>query len=132
MCTPNTEIQFCTCASDDELQNKNIYVWSLYRYLGHRESKLRGKIMLPTTDFQNGISVENITSKLNKGNIFDFEYQPSEGDTLHISFNSENYNDYVYFSLIFKGNNWKEGNNPAFVSVKENIAKGEVKIMHKD
>ncbi|PVV56519.1 hypothetical protein [Chryseobacterium sp. HMWF035] len=106
MCTPNTELQFCTCTEGNINDIKDIYIWTLYKYLGSRESSLRGKILMPTYNFENGISTENISSKLNEGNIFDFEYTPQERDTLHIKFNAKNRAEYKYFSVIFRDGIW--------------------------
>ncbi|BEV03938.1 hypothetical protein [Chryseobacterium gambrini] len=128
MCTPNTELQFCTCAEGNINDIKDIYIWSLYRYHGSRESLIRGKVMMPVKDFENGISAEHMTSKLNHGNIFDFDYTPQERDTIHISFNAKNRAEYKYFTLIFRDGVWQEGRNPWFVSIEKNIAKGEVKV----
>ncbi len=132
MCTPNTELKFCTCIEGDIAEIKNIYIWTLYRYYGSRESLRRGKVMMPVDDFQNGISVENISLKLNEGNIFDFDYAPEERDSLHISFNAENSQEYKYFSLIFKNGIWQEGNNPFFTSIQKEIATGEIKVIYKE
>ncbi|WP_165571960.1 hypothetical protein [Chryseobacterium vrystaatense] len=57
--------------------------------------------MIPTEDFENGISVENIISQLNTESIFDFEYTPQERDTLDIIFNSKKTTD---ISRIFLKN----------------------------
>ena len=132
MCTPNTELRFCTCIEGDIPEIKNIYVWTLYRYYGSRESLRRGKAIMPVKDFQNGISVENIRSKLNEGNIFDFEYTPQERDTLSIRFNAEHRAEYKYLSLIFRDGIWRKGSNPFFTSIQKNIAKGEVKVIYRE
>ena len=132
MCTPNSELQFCTCVEGDIYEIKNIYIWILRSYVGSKESLIRGKIMKSTEDFENGISAENIISKLNHGNIFDFDYTPQERDTLDISFNAENRAEYKYFTLIFINEIWQEGRNPAFVSIQKEIAQGEIKIIYKE
>ncbi|ANF49534.1 hypothetical protein A0O34_02740 [Chryseobacterium glaciei] len=132
MCTPNTELQFCTCVEGDIYEVKDIYIWTLSMYIDSKKSMIRGKIMKSTEDFENGISAENIISKLNEENIFDFEYTPKERDTLHISFNAENREEYKYFSLIFRDGIWRKGRNPVFVSVEKSIAKGELKVLYKE
>jgi len=88
--------------------------------------------MIAVNDFHNGISVLNVIERINAGNIFDFEYIPEERDTLHISYNAENYNDHKYFSLIFLDNNWQKGRNPAFTSKEKKIAAGEIIIHQKN
>ncbi|KPE53094.1 hypothetical protein [Chryseobacterium indologenes] len=130
MCTFGNEIKFCTCIEGNIDEIKDIYIWNLSRYTGPKESMRRGKIMMPVKDFENGISAENIISKLNTENIFDFEYTAQERDTLHISFNAKDWAEYKYFSLIFQDGIWQEGRNPVFTSIIKKIAGGEVKIMN--
>ncbi|MGH1516008.1 hypothetical protein [Chryseobacterium sp. JK1] len=89
--------------------------------------------MKPIEDFENGISMERILLKLNTGNnIFDFEYLAQERDTLFISFNAKNRTEYQYFSLIFLNGIWQKGANPAFTSIHNAIAEGEIKVIYKD
>ena len=132
MCAPGNEIKFCTCVEGSIDEIKNIYIWNLSRYIGPKESMRRGKIMIPVKDFENGISAENIISKLNTENIFDFEYTAQERDTLHISFNADITAKYKYFSLIFWEGKWQEGRNSVFTSIIKKIAGGEVKIINKE
>lgn len=132
MCAPGNEITFCTCVEGNIDEIKDIYIWTLSRYIGPKESMRKGKIMIPVKDFENGISAENIISKLNTENIFDFEYTAQERDTLHISFNAKNTAEYKYFSLIFREGKWQEGRNSVFTSIIKKIAGGEVKIMNKE
>lgn len=132
MCTPNTELQFCTCTEGDIYETKDIYIWALYRYHGSREPLIRGKVMMPVKDFENGISAENMISKVNHENIFDFDYTPQERDTLYISFNAKNRTEYKYFTLIFRDGVWQKGNNPVFGSIEEEIAKGKIKVIYKE
>ncbi|WP_336690372.1 MULTISPECIES: hypothetical protein [unclassified Chryseobacterium] len=134
MCTPNTELQFCTCTEGDIFEIKNIYIWSLNRYVGYKEKNpfFFASFVKPVEDFSNTISAQNIISKLNEGNIFDFEYLPKEKDTLDISFNAKNRAEYKYFTIIFRDGIWQKGQNPHYVSVTENIARGEVKVTYKE
>ncbi len=131
MCASGNEIKFCTCVEGSIDEIKNIYIWTLSRYIGSKESMRRGKIMIPVKDFENGISAENIISKLNTENIFDFEYTAQERDTLHISFNADTTAEYKYFSLIFRDERWREGRNPFFTSISKKIASGEIKLINK-
>lgn len=134
MCTPNTEIQFCTCLEGDIFKNKDIYIWSLNRFIGYKEKNpdFFATFVKPTEDFQNGISAENINSKLNAQNIFDFDYTPQERDTLYISFHAKNRREFKSFNLIFRDGIWQTGRNPHYVSIEKNIARGEIKVNYKD
>lgn len=128
MCNVTNTIKFCTCVNEDLKKEKDIYIWTLYRYLGSRESKFVGKIMLPVDDLNNGITVENIISKLNKENVFDFDYTAVDKDSLHICFNAEKFNHYKYFTLIFKKGVWQEGSNSFTSALEEVIAKGKIEL----
>ncbi|SIS32842.1 hypothetical protein SAMN05421639_102392 [Chryseobacterium shigense] len=132
MCTPNNEIKFCTCIEGNIHDIKDIYIWILNRYEGSKASSRLGKIMIITKDLENGISIKNITAKLNTENIFDFDYTPQEKDTLDISFNAKNRDEYKYFTLIFKDKTWQEGRNPVFTTISKDIAKGEIQIIYKE
>jgi hypothetical protein len=131
MCIANNELKFCTCVEGNIYEVKNVYIWTLARYIGSKESRIRGKIMKPSKDFENGITADKIISKLNAGNIFDFDYTPQERDTLYISFNAQHRAEYKYFSLIFRDKTWQEGTNPIFTSINNKIAESEVKIIYK-
>lgn len=132
MFTPNPEIKFDTYIEGNIFEIQDIYAWSLYRYIGYKEKNpfFFASFVKPVEDFSNGISAEHIISKLNEGNIFDFDYTPQEKDTLHISFNAKNRREYKYFELIFRDNIWQTGCNPRYVSVTEKIAEGEVKVLY--
>uniref|UniRef100_UPI004049FEBA hypothetical protein n=2 Tax=Flavobacterium sp. TaxID=239 RepID=UPI004049FEBA len=124
MCKQNNEIIFCTCVDEDLEKCK--YIWTLDKFI--ESSRLIGKILMPIEDFGNGISSEKIVEKINKENIFDFEYIPQEWDCLHISINTGNRLEYKYFSLLYEKGKWREGGK-AFSRWK-NIAKGEIKIIN--
>lgn len=128
MCTPTNEIQFCTCIDEDLKETKDIYIWTLYRYLGEYKSELRGKILMVIKDFYNGISIQSVTEKLNNGNVFDFDYIPKERDSLHISFNASNRREYNYFKVIYRKGRWQEGGNPFFGSHLEKINGGKIDV----
>ncbi|MDJ1496070.1 hypothetical protein QNI19_24250 [Cytophagaceae bacterium DM2B3-1] len=128
MCKNTSQLKFCTCIDTPEgtPDPKDTYVWVLSRLVGLKKEHLIGRVMGPTQDLGNGITAETIAQLLNDGNCFDFDYTPSKDDTLSISIRS---GSYQYFTLIFRGQQWEEGNNPSFISIKEQIAKGTLEII---
>ncbi|MDJ1472803.1 hypothetical protein [Xanthocytophaga flava] len=127
MCENTSQIKFCTCivTSEGTPDPKNTYMWVLSRLVGLKKEHLIGRVMGSTQDLGSGITAETIVQLLNEGNCFDFDYTPSKDDTLNISIRSDSYQ---YFTLIFRGQKWEEGNNPSFISIKEQIAKGRLEI----
>jgi hypothetical protein len=126
MCENTSRLKFCTCAElSDSNKNDNSYYWTLSRLVGLKQEHLIGKVLGPTHDLGNGITTDAITQLINEGNCFDFEYIPSENDTLSISRRSDNYR---YFTLIYRNNQWREGQNPSFISITETIAEGRLDI----
>lgn len=129
MCTPNTELQFCTF--NNVLEIKNIYVWTLNRYIKPRTFYFNGRIKNFYENLGNGISVENINNELNNENIFSFDYIPQENDRLHICFNAENKENYKHFSLIFMRGEWSLDRYSVLSNMEENIATGKIIIKEK-
>ncbi len=125
MCDQNEKFIFCTCGTEDELKQEE-YTWRLTRFLGRKQTNIRGKILPPQTDLENGVNIKNISEQLNKSNPFDFEYEPQERDVITVSISSER-NRYSYFSLIYKNEKWEPGKNPAFTSKLQQLAQGNLK-----
>lgn len=128
MCGLGKKMVFCTC--EDGTNGKKIegYEWSLIRYIGSKETNVRGKIMSPSKDLGNNIEIESILLDLNSRNCFDFEYQPQEMDRLQIN-TSGNHSRYKYFNVIFKKGKWQEGSHSKFTTISENISSGKIKIV---
>jgi hypothetical protein len=122
MCTTNEGFKFCTC---DDI-NKAEYVWWLTRYLGNDENGPVGSIVPPAHDLGQGLTNGHILQLLNEGKAFDFDYRPVERDSLCIRHSLRG--GYGYMSFLYEGGKWIEGMNPAFTSITEEIAKGEVDV----
>ncbi|WP_298420193.1 HEAT repeat domain-containing protein [uncultured Kordia sp.] len=131
MCQANNRFIFCSCSDKNEDPSTDeltvYYIWTLIRYLGSKESRIRGKIMMPTKDLGNGITLDAICEQLNSDlTTFDFDYEPSERDSLSISI-IHPIERYMYFKLIFIDRQWQQGSNNIFTSVTEEIASGNIK-----
>lgn len=129
MCQENNKFIFCTCLEKETRKEEHIdyYTWSLTKFISSRKSSIRGKIVRPKKNLGNEITSEKILNQLNtENNSFDFDYVPSERDSLRI----EIYHPierYRYLSLIFIDNKWQEGLNNIFTSITERIASGRIK-----
>jgi len=126
MCNQGNQYVLCKCGSEEELLQSD-YVWVLTRLVGLKDGKYVGKILPPSHDL-GGITPETLVEELNKSNIFDFEYEPNENDSLRISLQKTGELK-KYFTLVFRDGKWQEGRNPLFSSITEQIAKGKINII---
>jgi len=129
MCLESEKIIFCTCEAENE-DSKFVesFNWSLERFLRSKESRIKGKILAPSSDLGSEINLERIIEEMNSRNCFDFDYSPQEKDSFKLN-NGLERTDYKYFSLIYINGKWEEGMNPVLGrSVLKNISKGRMKI----
>ena len=130
MCKPNSRVYFCTCSSvkqrplslseSRELGKAEYegihYLWSLYRYIGRKESLTLGQMILPVESLSENFTSENLLNLLHSGNNFDFDYSPAEGDNLQIRTEyvyqsirgSQRADLYDFMSFIYRDSEWKE------------------------
>lgn len=133
MCQENLEIHFCTCVPTEEkvvIHNKNSrrfkkdfdedaylkknLVWKLFKYEGYENSGLIGMIIMPSNQLTSELTADYLIGALNSKNLFDFDYQPQQGDNLKIEFSFRNKKSrkeyqgkiYSYMSFIFKDDKW--------------------------
>lgn len=131
MCQQKNKIIFCTCSekstNGESNEFLNDYSWNLSRYLGSKDTLLRGKIVIPKKDLGNGITVENILQQLNSNTeSFDFDYIASERDCLNIDIPDPT-ERIRYFKVIHINGEWTEGGNNIFTSITKTIAEGKIK-----
>ena len=125
----NYKFIFCTCLEKNTKKEELIdyYTWNLTKFIGSRKSSIRGKIVNPKKNLENGITSEKILIQLNTENdSFDFDYVPSERDSLRIEIHHA-IERFRYIVLIFIDNKWQEGANNVFTSITEKIASGRIK-----
>lgn len=160
MCKQDLDLHFCTCDPADAnpdtnktaIHNKNsrskrnrvsdeIYMqtqitWRLDRYLGEEDSGLMGRIMMPENQFTPTLTTDYFVDQLNEKNRFDFDYAPSEGDTLvlhqqyvHGTIKKRHRPSvYGYMSFLFTEGHWEEGMHSPFTSLTETMREGKVKM----
>ncbi|MEM1135356.1 MAG: hypothetical protein AAGI07_05905 [Bacteroidota bacterium] len=99
------------------------YLWTLRKFFGHRKQPAKGRLILPKQDLGNGLRVEVLLYQLNHDieNSFDFDYEPSERDSLVI-----HGREIGYSFVIHKDGNWVEGRNDPFRDIEREIASGKI------
>ena len=113
MCDINGPFKLCTCESNVDRSKPH---WVLHRNLQSKEEhQLMGEFNLP--DPYSLISERSLQRRLNSINVFDFDYEPKEGDLLELFLNpeieydeeGEAYDDELYpeFSLEFRKARWQ-------------------------
>jgi hypothetical protein len=91
MCDVNGPFKLCTC---DTTVDRTKPHWVLHRYIqSKKEFQMMGDFRTPNP-FQK-ISSRNLLKRLNSVKIFDFEYEPQEGDYLELFISSE-----IFFNEI--------------------------------
>jgi hypothetical protein len=95
MCDVNGPFKLCTCDTNVDRTKPH---WILHRYIQSKEEyQVMGEFRTPNPYHQ--ISTRSLKRRLNSVNVFDFEYQPVEGDYLElflspeIEFDGEDYEE---------------------------------------
>ena len=151
MCKPDREIHFCSCASiapipyPDNLEKGNVnlddytkthFIWKLNRYLGEKDSGMMGEMVMPLQRLSEDLTTGNLIIELSRKDIFDFDYNPIEGDELIIR------EEYIYkaikgksrpelydfMSLIYKAGSWMDDFYDIFSERTRNFKKGKIKF----
>ncbi|MFK7946895.1 MAG: hypothetical protein AB8G11_04845 [Saprospiraceae bacterium] len=153
MCQSSNKIRFCTCENSTpkkiihnkksrrfkrnsaliETDVKAHLTWHLYRKIEgtyENAATMDGMFFEPLHQITEELTPEFIVQNMNTENCFDFDYQPVEGDELHIWTNHEKHIKSTfpsgYLSFLFTNNQWEIGSSLSFDN--EEILKGKVKI----
>ncbi len=85
MCDVNGPFKLCTCGTNVDRTKPH---WILHRYIQSKEEyKVMGEFRTPNPYHQ--ISTRSLKRRLNSINVFDFEYEPIEGDYLELYLSPE-------------------------------------------
>lgn len=85
MCDVNGPFKLCTC---ENKVDRNKPHWNLHRYTQSKEEyQMMGDFRTPNPYQQ--ISTRSLKRRLNSVNVFDFEYEPVEGDYLELFLSPE-------------------------------------------
>lgn len=148
MCKPDFQLHFCTCASikkiplpigrngtvDKTEYEKTHFIWTLYKYLGEKDSLMMGDMIMPVQSLNEEMTSNFLIEQLNSGNRFDFDYSPSEGDNLQVrkeyiykSIKGIPRPDlYDYISFIHRNGKWQEDYYDVFSDKIRKFKKGTV------
>lgn len=118
MCDINGPFKLCTCSSDIDRTKPH---WILHRFIQSRdEYNVLGLFGCPNP-YQR-ITSRNLKRRMNSVNVFDFEYQPQDGDLLRLFLSPEISEDDEIediepdFELEFINSKWRILDN--FISVR--------------
>ena len=151
MCKPDREIHFCSCASiapipypgdpdkgglNQDEYKKTHFVWRLNRYLRKKNSGMMGDMVMPLQRLNEELTVEHLIRELTRKDIFDFEYDPKDGDELIIR--EEYYYKtvkgyqrpelYEFMSLIYRDGSWQDDYYNIFDNKTRMFKKGVIKF----
>ncbi len=141
MCENAAKITFCTCEVKQEVNhNKNSrrsskkraknevksYRWSLHKVTGLSEQTMDGLLMEPDNEFNQELTAENILKEMNARDCFDFDYEPSEGDSFEIFENNGGSGKFI--SFIFEKSSWNIGSPNPFTHQVAKFNSGNVRF----
>lgn len=113
MCELSEDLKLCTCNTVSFSEGN---YWAISR-------RKKGWIVIGQTIFnENQLNIKNneldqLLEKINKKNIFDFDYIPHENDKLKVNFNVAGKNS--DFEFIFSKGQWKYYHQSAFEKFEE-------------
>jgi hypothetical protein len=141
MCETGKNIKLCTCLARENtntiihyknskrhkknrlLNPENIYKWTLYRYVGLKDSAMEGLLYPPSYKLGEYLTNEIVLTGINNETCFDFEYKPNEGDNLVIYIDAESVS---FMSFIYRNGQWKAASYDGFIDKEERINYGKV------
>lgn len=111
MCKPGQKLVFCTCGpvsplpkkkvialqqqakalaalqTSKEEYEKTVYKWTLYKYMNRRGrgELVMGDMYAPVKQIGDSLRAFDVMHQLNEGCQFDFDFEPTDGDSIHIS-----------------------------------------------
>lgn len=152
MCLQDHKLHLCGCSDSSPERMKKLFSselkqlkrkeyfhlikWTLYKYIKYEWSDMDGMLFLPTDKITAQLTTEYLCSEMNRGNCFDFEFTPTEGDSIifeveHINKNGrplKQQPDTLFTSLIFRNNRWTIESYNAFYDKTEELKKGVITI----
>lgn len=106
MCDVNGPFKLCTCSTKVDRRKPH---WILHRHILSREKlEMMGEFSTPNP--YTVISERSLQRRLNSVNVFDFDYEPKEGDFLELFLNPEIEDDedfYPDYVVEFRKAKWR-------------------------
>lgn len=138
MCKTTENIQLCSCSENLDLSEnaeESTYIWILERVVGMDSTGLIGMAILPKNKIGE-LTSGCILKELRVRNIFDFDYEPKDNDSLRIERIDRQQQiaikrEYLFGEFLnfnyFKGE-WRIGRNSPFTYESEVYKDGIVKL----
>lgn len=150
MCEISNKFILCTCLKDDApsigtakkrlkhflkqsiSSSKQEFTWTLYRYIGYKETEILGSLRMPNETLGNLLSNDYVLENINNRHCFDFDYEPNEGDNLQIE-QHEHAEFQDFLSFIFRNGEWQADSYYTFTEKIRafNLGKVQVEEIHK-
>ena len=128
MCKLGPTFKFCTC-SDLNVNRTN--TWRLSRNNKTQKIDVVGGLELPKTPegeaeyfYEDGFIVDRLLHDLNNNDVFDFKYEPLEGDRLSVSMGDD-----IGLELTFENGRFDHSGHDFVEGIGDNIRLGEVKYL---
>ena len=119
MCKPGKHIKLCTCAAD-EVDEKRC--WRLIRVDPDPENFILGQLVAPELTELSMYLEEKFLEDLNTENVFDFKYEPKNGDVIEITV------DEYQFAYEYKDNKFTDAPFDYSFSHRLEVTQGNVWI----
>jgi hypothetical protein len=134
MCKDNQVFKLCTCVPLKGLtknarrarrkQAKALPIqdttWLLQRFVQNIDANVRGMPAMPATQLNQELTNTYVVSQLNARNCFDFDYLPSQGDSLTLQ------NKSGAMSFIYGEQGWAIDDYDPFFTKLSEIAQGNM------
>ena len=119
MCKPGKHLKLCTCAADEIDEQR---CWRLYRVDPDPENFIEGELVPPDWTELSMYLEEKFLEDLNIKNVFDFEYEPKDGDVIEITL------DDYQFAYEYKGGNFEDAGIGYSFSHSLEVLQGNIRI----
>ena len=119
MCKPEKHIKLCTCAADEVDEHR---YWRLIRVDPDPDNFIVGELVAPEFSELSMYLEEKFLEDLNTETVFDFKYEPKDGDVIEI-----NLDDYQ-FAYEYKDGKFTDAPIDYSFSHRLEVSQGNVRI----
>ena len=119
MCKPGKHLKLCTCAADQVDKER---CWRLFRVDPGPRDVIEGMIVPPELTELSMYLEGKFLEDLNKENVFDFEYEPKDGDVIEITL------DDYQFAYEYKDDKFEDAPVDYSFSHRLEVSQGNVRM----
>ena len=134
MCNHGPHLKLCTCSTTPLGRNH----WRLTRGGSVEFKEVVGEFLPPMMDNDStsfdveGYVIERVIFEVNNAPVFDFDYDPCDGDVLEINIESFPTEERISIKLVFSNGAFQIPQSGAFhINDGKNVASGELKYVPK-